>query len=559
MKNIKVEKAFCSGIAVAPAYLYNKTDYTPSLRFIEDVEKELERFNDALKAVMADLGVLAAQNEIFDAHLELAQDPELIEMIASFIRNEKRDAEWALADAITTFSSAFEALDDEYLKARAVDIRDIGGRLMKVLKGEKGSSLSKINKSTIVIAKELLPSDTAQMDFALVKGFITQEGGPTSHVAIIAKSLGIPTLVGVEGITDLVENDDLIALDAEKGEIVIAPDEETLKDFNQRIKEKAEEKEMFLQTATLPSASSDGRLLSVCANVGSLQNIKDALLSHPDGVGLFRTEFLFIDNNRLPTEDEQFEVYKQAALLLGKKELIIRTLDIGGDKPLEHLGIDPEDNPFLGYRAIRLCLDKQDIFRTQLRAILRASAFGNIKIMYPMIVSFDELNEANRIRKACMAELDASGQAYNKDINVGMMIETPASVMLADRFAEHVDFFSIGTNDLTQYILAADRGNPKIANIYDTFDPAVLKSIQTVIDAGHKAGIRVGMCGEFAGNPDALKMLLGMGLDEFSVSPPIIPRVKYMLHKSSYVEAQHIAERVSSCITKDQVKEIIKE
>lgn len=554
MKRIQAAQMFSSGIAVAPLFVYAPADLTPNRQHVDNTAKEHARIDAAVAEALADLTPLAEENEIFAAHAELVQDPELLDAISAAIDDNQADAEWALSDSIEAFCEVFKRMDDAYMRERGADIRDVGDRLMRALKGERGTALSDIHKSVIVVAKDLLPSDTAQMDFQLVAGFITQEGGPTSHVAIIAKNRGVPALVGVAGILEQVHNDMPAAMDAASGEIVLEPDAQTLEQFVRQKAELLEKRTKLLEIAALPSRSADGRDVLLCANVGNVGDIRMALEHHPDGVGLFRTEFLFMDSEQLPTEEQQFAVYREAAEQMGGRELIVRTLDIGGDKPLPYLDLAHEDNPFLGYRAIRICLNRKELFATQLRALLRASAFGNLKIMYPMIVNIDELESANALLAACKEELRQAHVAFNERIPVGMMIETPASVVMADQFAKRVDFFSIGTNDLTQYILAADRGNKQIAYLYDTFDPAVLRCIRHVIDTGHRAGIPVGMCGEFASNPDAFCMLLGMGLDEFSMSAASIPQTKALLRASSYADAQKIAEKLADCATKDEVK-----
>lgn len=538
MKRIHAHKTFTDGVAIAPIFVYVPENLTPDHLTVTDPEGECGRFDAAIEAAAADLMALSAGNEILAAHAELVQDPELRQAVHTRIEENGMNAEWALAETIESFSQLFLQMEDEYMRAREADIRDVGVRLMRLLKGHHGCNLSSITEPVIVVAKELLPSDTVQMRLERIAGFITQEGGPAGHVAIIAKSHGIPALVGVDGILQEVRDGMIAAMDAGTGEIVLCPDAETLQCYSLRKEEQSRRRERLFETADLASCTTDGRTVQLCANVGSIDDIRAMNAYHPDGVGLFRTEFLFMGSDRLPTEEQQFDVYREAAQLLGDRELIIRTLDIGGDKPLSYFEIGKEANPFLGFRAIRLCLDREDIFRTQLRAILRASALGNLKIMYPMIVNAAELDAANDLLATCKEELRQEGIAFNEGIRVGMMIETPASVIMADVFATKVDFFSIGTNDLTQYVLSADRGNERVAHLYDPFDPAVLRSIARVITEGHRAGISVGMCGELAGDPRAFRILLGMGLDEFSMSAVSIPKIKAILRESSYAEAK---------------------
>jgi len=557
MKSILAKRTISSGIAIAPATVVKEVELTATRETVADPFAELKRFRAVIEAVCSDLEELAPTNEIFAAHLELAQDTAMIDAVTDAITTEKKNAEWALSEAVDLFYGMFMQIEDEYLRTRAVDLKDVERRMMQKLKGIHINPLADIDHPTIVVARDLTPSDTAVMDLSLVKGFITQEGGVTSHVSIIAKSLGLPALVGVEGILDAVADGSMIAMDAASGQICIEPDEAALVEFQQKQAAEQRLKEELGAFTKLPSVSSDGHSVKICANVGCLDDIRRALQHNPDGVGLFRTEFLFLGNDEPPTEEEQFEVYKGAAELLGDKELIIRTLDIGGDKALSFIDFGNEANPFLGYRAIRICLDREDIFRCQLRALLRASAYGDIRIMYPMIISIQELEDANKLLEKCKQELRDEGIPFNEAIKVGMMIETPASVILADKFATRVDFFSIGTNDLTQYILAVDRGNEKISTIYDPFEPAVLTSIQHIISAGHRAGIPVGMCGEFAGDPSAFSLLLGMGLDEFSMPASSIPATKKRLHFASYEEAKALAGKIQSCCTRQQIKECL--
>ena len=497
--------------------------------------------------------MLAERDEIFAAHLELVQDPSIAEEVAAAITDEGKNAEWAVEDVIASYAALFDQMEDEYMRARGADICDIGKRLLLKLKGLDDNRLSGIRQSCIIIAKDLTPSDTANMDLTLVSGFITEEGGVTSHVAIMAKSMGIPALVGVSGILEAVQDGDFIAMDATSGEIVVSPDAQTLTRYRTALEQQAQYQALLKTAVGLPAQTKDGREVALYANVGGLVDIDRALECGAMGVGLFRTEFLYMENTHFPTEEEQYAVYAEAARRMGERELIVRTLDIGGDKQLPYFTFDAEENPFLGYRAIRLCLGDHAMFKTQLRALLRAAACGNLRIMYPMMVCMEELNEAQALLAECKAELRAEGATFNENVKVGMMIETPASVLMADRFARHVDFFSIGTNDLTQYVLATDRGNRKLSYLYDTFRPAVLRAIQTTISAGHAAGIPVGMCGEFAGDPKAFPLLLGMGLDEFSVSAARIPELKLRLQSLTAADAQQLAQKALACDTTAEV------
>lgn len=547
MKTINVKKTASKGVLIGKAYVVTRPDLTADRSYVAEgaVDAEVARYEAAVEAAKADLAVLAEENAIFGAHLELVQDPALTDTVITAIQGEKKNAELALEESVDMFAAVFASMEDEYMRERGADMKDVGKRLMCKLKGVEDNALGSINEKVIVVAKDLAPSDTAVMNLEYVTGFITEEGGVTSHVSIMARNLGLPALVGVEGIMSEVKNGDEIAMDAKAGIIILSPDEAVKAEYTEKAEKFAKREKELAEIALLPTVTTDGKTAELYANVGGIEDIKTAIANHAEGVGLFRTEFLYMENDHFPTEDEQFAVYKEGAELLEGKELIIRTLDIGGDKGLSYFDFGEEENPFLGYRAIRVCLDRKDVFKTQLRALLRASAYGNIRIMYPMIISMEELDEANALVEECKAELDAEGIAYNKDIVVGMMVETPASVVCADDFAKKVGFFSIGTNDLTQYTLAVDRGNKKIAAKYNSYTPAVLRNIKRTIDAGHAAGIKVGMCGEFASDPKALKILLGFGLDEFSMSSGAISEVKAELRSSSYAECKELADKVA--------------
>lgn len=555
MKTINVKRTASKGVVMGKAYVVKRPDLSADRSMISDsmVEKEVARYEAAIEAAKADLSVLAETNAIFGAHLELVQDPTLYDGVIDKIKDEKKNAELSLEETVDMFAAIFADMDDEYMRERGSDMKDVGKRLMCKLKGVEDSALSSITEKVIVVAQDLAPSDTAVMNLEYVLGFITQEGGVTSHVSIMARNLNLPALVGVEGILEDVAMGDEIAMDAKNGTIIVNPDEAAKAEYAQKMEAFQKREKELAEISLLPAETPDGKTVELFANVGNIEDIKNALPHHIDGIGLFRTEFLYMENDHFPTEEEQFAVYKEAAELLEGKEVIIRTLDIGGDKELSYFDFGKEENPFLGYRAIRVCLDKEDVFKTQLRALLRAGAYGNVRIMYPMIISVEELDRANELLAICKEELRAEGKEFNENIVVGMMIETPASVVLAEDFASRVGFFSIGTNDLTQYTLAVDRGNKKISHMYNSFHPAVLRNIKRTIDAGHAAGIKVGMCGEFASDPKALPVLLGFGLDEFSMSAGAVSEVKAELRSTSYAEAQELADKVAKCA---YVKEI---
>lgn len=557
MKRLKADRTFSSGIAIGTAFVVmSRGPSIPKLN-TEDSEKEISRLKAAINEAKSELIQLSSKNDIFAAHLELVQDEALFSDVCEVIKNNHENAEWALEEVINRYSEIFAGLEDEYMRARGADIQDVGKRLQNALLGVNDNPFAGMCEKAIVVARDLTPSDTANMDMNLVKGFITEEGGVTSHVSIIARTAGLPALVGVKDILGVVSDGDEIIMDAKEGVIFISPDPETLSHYRDLQRNYAAEEAKLKELSAMPSVSSDGRKAVFLANVGGLKDISAALSYHAEGVGLFRTEFLYMGGNRLPTEDEQFEVYRQAAGLLGERPLIIRTLDIGGDKELPYFDIGKESNPFLGYRAIRICLNRPDIFKAQLRALLRAGTYGDIRIMYPMIISTEELDAANNLLQECKNELEEEDVEYKKNISVGMMIETPASVLLADRFAKKVGFFSIGTNDLTQYTLAVDRGNKRISGMYDPFHPAVLAAIERVIRSGHAEGIPVGMCGEFAGDKRAFKLLIGMGLDEFSVSARAIPELKAILRSTDAADAETLAARVLACETKAEVMTVI--
>jgi len=528
MKTISLNNVASSGIAMGRAFVAQPVDLSPIEGDITpaEVEEQLADFVSARDAALEQITALAEKNDIFRAHIDLARSSSLYNGVADKIKIKHKNAQQALKEMEGSLAARFEMLPDPYLRERAADIRDICGRIMANLKGISLNIFGNIHEESIIIARDLTPSDTTSMDFALVKGFITQLGGTTSHTCIIARSLGLPAAVGQGDILDEVAHGQYIIFDGEANRAIIDPCQDTIATYRTRIAESIAQAEALKAKADLPAITTDGRHIEVFANAGSIADALAAKENGATGIGLFRTEFLYMEGSDFPTEDQQFETYKQVAEIFGDAPIIIRTLDIGGDKALPYFEFPAEENPFLGWRAIRMCLERQDIFKAQLRALLRASAFGNVHIMYPMIISIDEYRAANALLAECKAELAAKNIVFNADIPTGIMIETPASVMLAPDFANEVDFMSIGTNDLTQYILAVDRGNTKISHMYDTYHPAVLRAIKQVIDAGATHGKMVGMCGEFAADKKATELLLRMGLLEFSVPPPDVPGMK---------------------------------
>lgn len=554
MKTINVEKTASRGIVMGKAYLLDKPNLTidRTLIELEDVAKEIKRYEEAVAKAEEELKELAESNAIFLAHLEMVRDITLYESVTTKILDNRWNAETALDEAINEFVEIFNSMEDEYMRERASDVKDIRSRILSRLMNKKDSAIEKISEEVILIAKDLTPSDTAALNLKYILGFITEEGGVTSHVSIMAKGLGLPALVGVNAVMNQVKQDDFLILDAGDRKIIINPDEDTLAEYKVKKEEYLKKEKALSEQNYLRAETKDGKKVTLCANVGNIQDIKNAIGFSIDGIGLFRSEFLYMENTHFPTEEEQFKIYKEAAELC-PKELTIRTLDIGGDKELSYFPFEKEENPFLGWRAIRISLELTDIFKSQLRAILRASVFGKIRIMFPMIISLEELRQAKEILICCKEELKALGTAFDENIEIGMMIETPASVLCAEDFAKEVDFFSIGTNDLTQYMLAVDRGNKKIASMYNSFHPSVLRSIGKVIEAGHKYGVKVGMCGEFASNENAVKLLLGLGLDEFSMSAAEIPNVKYIVRNSAFEEVRELALKTLEASTIDEV------
>jgi len=560
MRCIKVDKVASKGIVMGKAFIVQQEKIEVDTSIITDSAKPSEtlRFKNAVSEASNQIKLLAENNDIFAAHLEIVEDITLIDSVRAKINDENKNVELALKETESEMVSLFAGIEDEYLKERIVDINDVCKRLMAILKGINLNPFKSIEDEVIIIAKDLTPSDTSNMDFNKVLGFITQVGGVTSHVCIIARSIGIPAIVGVGNDVNDIKSDDYIILDGLGGQIFINPTDDIIKEYEQKTHEYNKKKEELKKLSHLEAETIDGRVVELCANVGSITDVENAMKNGAEGVGLFRTEFLYMESKAaFPTEEAQFEVYKKSVELCNGKSVIIRTLDIGGDKDLPYYKFDTEENPFLGWRAIRICLELKDVFKSQLRAILRASAFGKTRIMYPMIISLEEFREANLVLQECKDELAKEGIAFDADIETGIMIETPASVINCEDLAKEVDFFSIGTNDLTQYLLAVDRGNEKIAKLYDSFHPAVLRSIKKVIDAGHKYNKMVGMCGEFASNEKALTVLLGMGLDEFSMASGAIAEIKYKIRNTSYAEAQELARKVCEKSTIAEINELI--
>ncbi|ERI95310.1 phosphoenolpyruvate-protein phosphotransferase [Clostridiales bacterium oral taxon 876 str. F0540] len=526
------------GYAIGKVVLNVKEEEIIIERKIDNLGAEKERLQKALAVSRGQLEKIKNKAEIemgadkaavFESHMMLLDDPEFVGAIESGIEANMINAEKVLKDVVDMYASIFDSMEDEYMKERAADVKDVGNRILNNLLGKSMNEMGQLENNTVVVAHDLTPSDTAELDKDKVIAFLTNIGGRTSHSAIMARTLEIPAIVGMGDITDTVNNGDLVIVDGIEGIVIIKPSEDQIKEYNLK-KEKFEgEKEELKKLAHVETKTKAGKRIEVVGNIGKPEDVHKVLENGGEGVGLFRTEFLYMDRETMPSEEEQFEAYKYVAEKLEGKTLVIRTLDIGGDKKLTYLPMPEEMNPFLGYRAIRLCLDQVDLFKVQLRALLRASAFGNLKIMFPMISSVNEFLEAKKILAECMEELKSEGKAFNERLETGIMIEIPSAAVMADELAKHVDFFSIGTNDLIQYTLAADRMNEKVSYLYDPMHPAVLRLIKMTIDAAHKEGKWCGMCGEMAGDETAIPTLLEYGLDEFSMSASSILRAKQII------------------------------
>ncbi|GLC29757.1 phosphoenolpyruvate--protein phosphotransferase [Clostridium omnivorum] len=499
-------------------------------RFSKSLELSKEQILKIKEKTEREMG--ADKAEVFESHMMLLDDPEFVGAIESNIEMNMVNSEKAVSEVSEMYLGIFESMDDEYMRERAADVKDVANRIIANLLGKSTSGAQVFENNTIVVAHDLTPSDTAELDKEKVIAFLTNIGGRTSHSAIMARSLEIPAVVGMGDITSSVKNGDTVIVDGVEGVVIINPDEETIQKYEYKQLQYKKEKEELKKLVSVKTVTKAGKKVEVAGNIGTPEEVHKVLENGGEAVGLFRTEFLYMDREQMPTEEEQFEAYKYAAEKMEGRAVVIRTLDIGGDKKLEYLPMPEEMNPFLGYRAIRLCLDRKDIFKVQLRALLRASAFGNLKIMFPMISSLEEFFAAKEVLKECMDELRAEGKNFNEKLEVGIMVEIPAAAVMADEFAKHVDFFSIGTNDLIQYTLAADRMNEKVSYLYNPMHPAVLRLIKMTIEAAHKEGKWCGMCGEMAGDEAAIETLLEYGLDEFSMSASSILKAKQIIMNS---------------------------
>ena len=560
--------AASSGVSICKALVLKEVKYNIEKKNIENVPKEIDSLHAALKLSREQLSnvkkitenKMGKDNaEIFEAHLLMLDDPELIGEIEGKIKNESLNAEFAVKSTVETFVSIFEQMDNEYMRERAADIRDIGKRLLNNLLGVVHRSISDLEDKCIIVTKDLTPSDTAQMDHEKVLGIVTDIGGSTSHSAIMARSLEIPAVVGLGNISEVVKEGDLLIIDGDEGLVIINPDIETLQRYKDKHEKNEQAKQELKKLMDTESITIDGRKVELAGNIGTPDNVLGVLKNGGEGIGLFRTEFLYMNKENFPSEEEQFNAYKAVLEGMRGKPVVIRTLDIGGDKKLSYLSIDEEMNPFLGYRAIRLCLDRKDIFKTQLRALLRASVYGNLKIMFPMISGLEELREAKAITWEVKQELIKEKIEVSEDIELGIMIEIPSAAVISDILAKEVDFFSIGTNDLIQYTVAVDRMNQKISYLYDPFNPAVLRLIKNVIDNAHKEGKWVGMCGEMAGDTRLTPVLLGFGLDEFSMSPSSILKVRKCITNFEYTKVKEVSDHILKLGTAREIENYIKE
>ncbi len=539
------------GIGIGKAFIIDKRSINIIKNYVNDVEGEIDRLKSAFETAKEQLNELYNKSidklgekeaQIFKSHEMMLEDDTFISEVENRIKDEKINAEFALHETSNVYIEMFQKIEDEYLRERAEDIRDVMNRVIRILMGIFSVDFSDLDENSIIVAKDLTPSDTAQIDRTKVVAMITEVGGKTSHAAIIARIMGIPTVVGLNDITDKIKDGDMVICDGKTGKVLINPNKKQLFYYNNKKNIEDEINNELRNQIGLPSVTKDGFTVSLSANIGTPNDVDMALQNDAEGIGLFRSEFIFMNRERQPTEDEQFEQYKEVLVKMGDKPVIIRTLDIGGDKNVPYIDIPKEMNPFLGYRAIRLCLGNVEVFRTQLRAILRASVYGNVKIMLPMISTMKELKDSKKILQQAKDELTKEGIKFKDDIEIGIMIEIPSAAIISDLLAKEVDFFSIGTNDLIQYTMAVDRMNSKLSHLYSQYHPALLRLIKGIIDNAHNAGIWVGMCGEAAGDPKLIPVFVGMGLDEFSMNSPSILRSRYIVRNLNKKDIELIAK-----------------
>ena len=561
--------AASDGIGIAKTYTLAEPDLSFEKKRINDPVAEYQRIEDAFEQSISELAAIKqnAKNrlsdeelEVFDAHIAILSDPEMKSQIKDEIESQHVSAEEAMTDVTTNFANVLAAMtDNKYMQERAADVKDVAKRALSHLLGKQLPDIASISEPVVIIAKEITPSDTSQMDAKFVKGLATDLGGRTSHAAIMARTLRIPAVVGAEDVTSTIKNGDMVIVDGLHGDIIVDPSQAQIDEYQAKADSFEKERAEWAKLVDAPSVSKDGQHFEIAANIGTPDDVADAVKQGADGVGLFRSEFLYMSSDHLPTEDEQFAAYKKAVVGMQGKPVVVRTLDIGGDKPLNYLPLPEEMNPFLGYRAIRICLHRPDIFKTQLRALIRASEFGPVEIMFPMIATLAELRQAKAIYQECKDELQKDHPGLGDKVKIGMMIEVPLAALYADQLAKEVDFFSIGTNDLIQYCFAADRGNDAVSYLYQPLNPAFLRLIKHVIDAAHANNTKAAMCGEMAGDQLAMPLLLGMGLDEYSMSASSILRTRSMMKDLDTKEcAKWANDAINLCYTADEVEKMIR-
>ncbi|MEX6341585.1 phosphoenolpyruvate--protein phosphotransferase [Staphylococcus arlettae] len=560
--------AASDGVAIARAYLLVEPDLSFDNNKVSDVNAEVEKFQNAINTSKIELTKIrnnAEQNlgadkaAIFDAHLLVLDDPELIQPIEEKINNEQVNAPTALTEVTDQFITIFDSMDNEYMKERAADIRDVRKRVLANLLGVELPNPSMIDESVVIIGNDLTPSDTAQLNKEFVQGFVTNIGGRTSHSAIMSRSLEIPAVVGSKTITDEVNQGDMVIVDGLTGEVIVDPTSDEVIAYENKRERFFEDKKELQKLRDEETVTVDGVHAELAANIGTPNDLSGVIENGAEGIGLYRTEFLYMGRDQLPTEDEQFEAYKEVIQSMDGKRVVVRTLDIGGDKELPYLDLPDEMNPFLGYRAIRLCLDQPEIFRPQLRALLRASVYGKLNIMFPMVATIQEFRDAKAILLEEKENLTNEGVDVSDDIEIGIMVEIPSTAALADVFAKEVDFFSIGTNDLIQYTMAADRMSERVSFLYQPYNPAILRLVKQVIEASHKENKWTGMCGEMAGDETAIPILLGLGLDEFSMSASSVLKARRQIKGLSKNEMNELAERAIDCATTEEVEALVRE
>ncbi|MDB8851166.1 phosphoenolpyruvate--protein phosphotransferase [Peptostreptococcus anaerobius] len=556
------------GIAIGKALVLEHKEMVIEKKENVNVEVEVEKLNSAVDTSKKELSAVKEkvakelgeeEAEIFGAHLLVLEDPEFIGEAENKIKNESLNAEYALNEVKDMFVSIFESMDNDYMRERAADVKDVTNRVLRHILGIKIIDLSNLSDEVVLIAHDLTPSDTATMDKKKVLGFLTNIGGRTSHTAIMSRTLEIPAIVGLSDVTDKVKDSDMIVFDGDKGIVIVSPEEDVVAEYQEKKRIFEEDKKALELLKGQPSVTTDKKHVELAGNIGTPNDLEGLINNDAEGVGLYRTEFLYMDSDEFPSEEIQFEAYKKVLEGMNGKPVVIRTLDIGGDKKLSYFEMEEEMNPFLGYRAIRLCLDRTDIFKTQLRALFRASVYGKLRIMFPMISSLEELLAAKAICEEVKSDLKAEGLGYSDDVEIGMMIEIPSAAVISDLLAKHVDFFSIGTNDLIQYTCAVDRMNQKISYLYNQFNPAVLRLIKMVIKNAHAEGKWVGMCGESAGDQMMIPILLGFGLDEFSMSPISILRARRLINSVSEKDMQALSDKVLEFGTAKEIESYMKD